>query len=1202
MLKFKKIGALKKLLILKNIVKDYVSGDTKVRALNDVTVAFRKNEFVSILGHSGCGKTTLLNIVGGLDRYTDGDITIKGISTKNYKDADWDTYRNHSIGFVFQSYNLIPHQTVLSNVELALTLSGVSKSERRKRAEEVLVKVGLGDQLHKKPSQMSGGQMQRVAIARALVNDPEILLADEPTGALDTDTSVQIMDILREISKDKLIIMVTHNPELANEYSDRIIKLSDGKVIGDTNPYSVEDAEADTEALLKAEAEREALADGNTVLTAENDEVTDTETATIAKRTKKNKKKRRPSMSFLTAISLSFNNLLTKKTRTFMTSFAGSIGIIGIALILALSNGVNLFIAGVQEDTLTSYPISITAQNSDYSAVVSAMVGTSSEELANRDPNKIYVDDSISNMVSAMVTMDSNNLSAFNKYFETRKDEFADDILAVQYSYNMNLQIYNANSNFGDKGLIQVNPSNVLSDFSSKYGGLSMITDSISIFSEIMPGRNGELINDSIYSQYDVVDGRWPEAANEIVLIVDKNNTVSNITLYMLGVLNPDDMAAMMASMMLGEKYEAKTNGMEFSYRDFYDLDLFLAYNSDFYEKTGESYEVDGVSLPLWSDKRDSEGFEAGALRQQGMNLKIVGVITPNEDATATSISGSIAYTSALTNAVLTKINESEIVKQQLAYPAYDVFTGLRFKIEDASTLTDEQKIEKLETYFNSLGAKEKADAFLKIRTEVTDEEMKGYLLDIKETINTNEMRKQFLIDLYGFNSKNGSLDYGTTANKAVAAILLATNMLSDDQLRQLGVADVNDRSQVLNAYKLLVPTFSSMFELDGIPLLPDDNDPSTVENSEAYADYNSLISAMYDTDAKLERAFDSMTEATFKSVYSMVETQNVGNEIKEPTAPHYQSFISDTDLSDNAKKQEIQAFILKHLFTANGIADPTSALAQTLTAYVYGGMSDSELLSYYYTVKIDTAEDFKNAAIAALFDAYRSNAKTNTPAEYASLYENHMQKSDSTYDENLVSIGSSLSEDSLSVINIYPVNFEAKERLVGIIDDYNAQEGLSEDDQISYTDIMAIMMSSVTVIIDAITYVLIAFVSISLVVSSIMIGIITYISVLERTKEIGILRSIGASKKDISRVFNAETLIIGFTAGAIGIISTLLLCLPINAIIHAVSGMNNISASLPWVASLILVCISMLLTLIAGLIPSGLAAKKDPVEALRSE
>ena len=664
--------------------------------------------------------------------------------------------------------------------------------------------------------------MQRVAIARALVNNPDILLADEPTGALDTQTSVQIMDLLKEVAEDRLVIMVTHNPELAEQLSTRFVKLQDGRVLGDTAPVDDGEAAAIHAAREKKEAEQDAA-----FIAAGKD---------LKKEKKKQNKK--TSMSFLTALSLSKNNLLTKKGRTILTSFAGSIGIIGIALILALSNGVNVFIDAVQEETLTSYPISITSQTSDYSAMLSAMVGTSEEELANRDPNKIYVDDSISDMVSAMVTMDKNNLVEFNKYFESRKDEFKDDILAVQYSYNMDLQIYNANSKYGDKGLVQVSPSDILSDFSDEYGGLSMITDSISIFSEIMPGRDGEIINESVYSQYDIVDGRWPESKEEIVLIVDKNNTVSNITLYMLGMLDPDEMAAMMASMMMGEDYEADTDGLDFSYQDFYDLELFLAYNSDFYEKTDKTYNVDGASLPVWSDKRDGEGFEAGSLREGGIDLKIVGIITPNEDATSTSISGSVAYTSALTQAVLAKIDESEIVKQQMAYPTYDVFTGHRFEIEDADTLTDAQKIEKLEAYFDSLNAKEKGEAYLKIRTEVTDEEMKGYLAKIKETINTPEAQKQFLIDLYGFNSKNGSLEVGTSANTAVAAILMATDMLPPESLAQFGVTDVNNKEQVLNAYKNLVPTFTTMFELDGIRLAADDNDPITKENVTAYNSY----------------------------------------------------------------------------------------------------------------------------------------------------------------------------------------------------------------------------------------------------------------------------------------------------------------------------------------------------------------------------
>ena len=1189
------------MLSLREIVKTYVSGDTAVHALRGVSIDFRENEFVSILGPSGCGKTTLLNVIGGLDRYDSGDLVINGRSTKEYSDADWDTYRNHSVGFVFQSYNLITHQTVLSNVELALTLSGVSREERRRRAIEALEQVGLGDQIYKKPNQMSGGQMQRVAIARALVNDPDILLADEPTGALDTATSVQIMEIIKKVAERKLVVMVTHNPELAEQYSSRIIRLKDGEVVDDTCPYS------------QAEAAAADMTPAATVSdTAKIEETPETVSEKGKKRKKSKDGKGKRSMSFLTALSLSLNNLMTKKTRTLLVSVAGSIGIIGIALILALSNGVNLFIANIQEETLTSYPISITAETSDYAAMLSAMVGTSGEDKANRDPNKIYVDDSISNMVGAMTTMDKNNLAKFNEYLMSRYDEIKGDLTAIQYSYNMDLQIFNGNSPYADKGLMQVSPSDVLSSFGDQYGGLSAITDSISIFSEIMPGRDGELINSTVYEQYNLVDGKWPENQNELALVVDRNNTVANITLYMLGMLNPDEMTAMMASMMLGEKYEAKTEGMSFTYQDFYDLDLFLAYNSDFYKPTEGRY---NDTYPIWEDLRDKDGFDAGSLRPNGMELKIVGVIAPNPDASSTSISGAIGYTSALTGAVLAKVNESAIVKQQLATPNHDVFTGLPFEIEDAAALTEQQKIDKLQAQFNALNPSEKVTAYLAIRTEVTHEAMYGpdgkggYMAKIKEVM-TPDKQKQFLIDLYGFNSKNGSLAYGTTAKEAVAAILLAADMISDEYLLQLGVTDVNDNAQVLEAYKRLVPTFADMFELDGNPLV---NDPNSA-NYEVYKSYEGLISTMYNTEEKMARAFESMTEATFKMVYTMVETQNVNTEAKTPTAPHFAAFLAGT-LADIPAQDKQREYLLGHLTSANGITNPVigydtslgypvpifDPLFLSLQSYV-NGLSDTELAAKYYTTRFDGDEAFRSEAIAMMFDAYRADMVANHAAEYAALYANHMAKSDSTYDENLILLGANVDGKAISAINIYPVDFDAKERLTQVIADYNDQEGLAEEDQISYTDIVAIMMSSVTIIIDAITYVLVAFVSISLVVSSIMIGIITYISVLERTKEIGILRAIGASKRDISRVFNAETLIIGFAAGAIGILTTLLFCIPINLILKAVTDMNNIKAVLPVGAAFILIGISMALTLIAGLIPSGIASKKDPVVALRTD
>ncbi|MBO5327531.1 MAG: ABC transporter ATP-binding protein, partial [Clostridia bacterium] len=1046
------------MLSLREIVKTYITGDTAVHALGGVSIDFRESEFVSILGPSGCGKTTLLNVIGGLDRYDGGDLVINGRSTKEYRDADWDTYRNHSIGFVFQSYNLITHQTVLSNVELALTLSGVSREERRARAIEALEKVGLGDQIHKKPNQMSGGQMQRVAIARALVNDPDILLADEPTGALDTATSVQVMDILREVAKEKLVIMVTHNPELAAEYSTRIIRLKDGLITDDSNPFVTPVEQQETETIAES-------ADA-------------APTAPEKKRSKKAKKnadgKGKKSMSFLTALSLSLNNLMTKKTRTLLVSVAGSIGIIGIALILALSNGVNLFIANIQEETLTSYPISITAETSDYAAMLSAMVGTSGEDKADRDPNKIYVDDSISNMVSAMTTMDKNNLAKFNEYLKSRYDEIKGDLTAIQYSYNMDLQIYNASTQYGENGVLQVSPSGILSDFGNEYGGLSMITDSISIFSEIMPGRDGELINQTVYEQYNLVDGRWPENQNELVLVVDRNNTVANITLYMLGMLNPDEMTAMMAAMMLGEKYDAKTEGMSFGYQDFYDLDLNLGYNSDFFAKSDATYEANGKNLPLWKDLRDEDGFLPETVYDKGLQLKIVGVIAPNPDASSTSISGAIGYTSALTNAVLAKVGDSELVKQQLENPTHDVFTGLPFQIDDVDTLTDAQKKEKLSKYFSTLTNSEKAALFLEIRSAISDAKMAEYLTEVKKTIDTAEKQREFLINLYAFNSKNGSLAVGTFANEAVATILHAI-----------------DPTYTIEQYQQMVATqYAAAFQLDGKEVKKDG------EGADAYDKYAGLIDALYSTPEKLAQAFDNMTAMTIRSVYPMIEGINIQKELMQPTAPHFAAFLAqmNTKYPDLAAKRY---YLYEVLCATNGIKpedkdnmmvggafNPNYSLANSLYTYISTLQEleieprfTGELYKAYGNSLLDEAT--RNEATAALFQQYLDGL---TEAEYAALYADYMEKSDSTYDENLILMGANVDDAALSAINIYPVDFEAKERLSQIITDYNNQEGLAEEDQISYTDMIAIMMSSVTIIIDAITYVLIAFVSISLV------------------------------------------------------------------------------------------------------------------------
>ena len=837
------------MLELTNITKDYVSGDTTVKALKGVSIKFRKNEFVSILGQSGCGKTTLLNIIGGLDRYTDGDLSIDDISTKKYKDKDWDTYRNNRIGFVFQSYNLIPHQTVLSNVELALTLSGVSKSERRKRAIEVLEKVGLGDQIHKKPNQMSGGQMQRVAIARALVNNPDILLADEPTGALDSATSIQIMNILKDISKDKLIIMVTHNPELADKYSSRIIRLLDGKVVDDTNPYNGEESE--------------------------DDKATDKQAAKNNKSDEKVKKakKQKTSMSFITALSLSLNNLMTKKARTILTAFAGSIGIIGIALILSLSHGMRSYIHRVEQDTLSGYPLTIQKTAVDYSSFLGSFLGLGEEKkIEDKQPGRVYSNSMMSDMINKMLTsVTVNDLKSFMSYIESDESGIKDLTNDIQYSYDVDLNIYKADTS---KGIFKVNPSTVFEslgmDQMTQGGSMSMM-GSTDAWSEMID--NEELIK----SQYDILKGRLPQEYNEVVLVVDKDDMISEYSLYALGLIDISQLQKVFAQMQMGNVPEENLNDeqVSFTYDELLNQSFKLVVNTDVYVKDGSGYR----------DMSSDEEFMKQLLANS-VDIKIVGILKPNEDASNASITTNVAYTNKLTQYLINAVNDSDIVKEQLANPTVDVFTGEPF-----------------------------------------------------------------------------------------------------------------------------------------------------AENS---------------------------------------------------------------------------------------------------------------------------------------------------------------------YEANLTKLGVANLEDPAS-INIYPKDFKSKEKIVDIIDEYNAKLKAEGKEEIEYTDYVGLMMSSVSTIINAISYVLIAFVAISLVVSSIMICIITYISVLERTKEIGILRSIGASKKDVSRVFNAETVIVGFVAGMIGIIITLLLNVPINIIIKNITDISGMS-KLPVSGGVVLVVISIILTFIAGLIPARVASKKDPVIALRTE
>ncbi len=1024
------------MLVLKDIVKEYPTGDDVVIALRGMNLQFRRNEFVSILGQSGCGKTTLLNIIGGLDQYTSGDLIINGKSTKKFKDRDWDTYRNHSIGFVFQSYNLIPHQSVLSNVELALTLSGVSKAERKQRAKEALEKVGLGDQLYKRPNQMSGGQMQRVAIARALVNNPDILLADEPTGALDSTTSVQIMELLKEIAKDKLVIMVTHNPDLAETYSTRIIRVLDGRVTDDSNPCSEEEVRA-----MLGETSTE------TVKAAERKGGSGTNVGKTTK-TADGKVKKKTAMSFFTALSLSLNNLMTKKTRTFLTSFAGSIGIIGIALILAVSNGVQMYIDRVQEDTLSSYPISIEAESVDMSSIITSLMGVNEEGLKHKR-DKVYPNTVMYELMNALNSADTveNNLKPFKEYLE-KDEEIQKAVSALQYSYDLDMNIYvkdeegkilksdvmpMINKVMGldkeEEETEEAEESSSVQDFTSTM--MSNFTENspmmmgMEVWEEILPGANGELINPTLNEQYDMLYGHWPENYNEIVLLVNENNEISDVALYALGLKTEEEMLDATTRRMKGEQVDV--SGESWTYEEICEKEFKLVLGADYYQK-----QEDGTYTDL--SKTDA-GIDYLYNSDNAIALKVVGIIRPNEDAIASMMKGSVGYTEALTKHIIDETLSREIVKEQLADPDTDVITGLPFPKEEEEEIPQEEKIAAIREYFGTLETMEKAAMYAKVKAVPSE----SYLTEtVAQTLASMGSEEQDAMLVQGLSS-------------------------------QMGVAE----DQV-------------------------------------------------------------------------------------------QSYVADMEAE--TKSQYINQMLTVRIATQ--YAEAASAQLSQLST----------------------------EAMAAMFDR-----ETFTEEQYVQYYDLFMPKqiSSSTYEDNLKKLGY-VDESSPSAINIYAVTFDDKERIEELIDTYN--EKAEEEDEIHYTDYVMLMMSSVSTIINAISYVLIAFVAISLVVSSIMIGIITYISVLERTKEIGILRAIGASKKDISRVFNAETLIVGFVAGALGIGITLLLNIVINIILHKVTGIEILNASVPPIAAVVLVLISMLLTLVAGLVPSRIAAKKDPVEALRSE
>ena len=1161
------------MLQLKNITKNYVVGDSSVQALDGVSIQFRESEFVSILGPSGCGKTTLLNIIGGLDRYTDGDLIINGKSTKTFRDGDWDSYRNHRIGFVFQSYNLIPHQTVLSNVELALTLSGVSKEERRQRAIEVLKQVGLGDQLDKKPSQMSGGQMQRVAIARALVNNPDILLADEPTGALDTHTSIQIMEILKEISRDKLIIMVTHNPELAETYSTRIIKVLDGKVLSDSDPY-----EAPEEVTVEAPAEEVAVE-------APAEEVA-VEAPVAKKNDKKTKKKNeeQTSMSFFTALSLSFNNLKTKKGRTIMTSFAGSIGIIGIALILAVSTGINAFITDVQRDTLSSFPISIYAEEKDLSAMIDAITGSMSEEDKKaHGTDAIYPNLVMAELMTSITSADvkKNNLKPFKSFIEDKETSGLEGhVSAVQYSYDIKLNMYakNKHGNWNDTNLESLFSSmmgastGVSTGSTSTTGTTSTSTptsllDTSSMFAayevwtEILPGEKdadgnySTLVNDLVKSQYEVVDGKWPEAADEVILVLDKYNEITDITLFSLGLISKQDMIKTITMAMNGKENTELNLKESYSFEEILNKQFKLLLNSDFYICNTEG---------VWVDIRE-ESISIDSKLNQALDVKIVGIVKPTEEATSSPISGTLGYTAALTEWAIEKTNESDIAKAILdeSNKNTDIFTGLPF-VSENKKLTDEEKVMfVVNEYLPTLTtAAQKAELYKNIISTPSDEYISS------------------AFDAYKDKFFGTGFDSLPSEEKRVQLAQLVV----DNGLMQ-GI-DLETAISLLSGYTDAELEIRAEGLVHGI-----------IKQKYAETALDNLQKEVYPL-ALADSLADATNAEMFAQIKAAVEAGIIEN-IQANTPAEMLAMLGGNE---------------KLIFIASSYAESTGLdittyvpilmkkTAEEIDAIFDSLVYDLAFEQYANVGRVDSV--LLNNRIAAKYDEYIEANVENAEAMLF-IYKNFVPngESNSTYEDNLKRVGI-CDLDNPSAVHIYASTFEDKDYVASVITDYNAAQKADghAENEISYTDYVEKLMSGIKIIINAISYVLIAFVSISLVVSSIMIGIITNISVLERTKEIGILRAIGASKKDVSRVFNAETLIVGFCAGLMGIIITVILCFPITAIIQAVTKLNNIRATLPWAGGVLLIIISMALTLIAGIIPARAAAKKDPVVALRTE
>ena len=1203
------------MLQIKNICKQYKTGGLVQKALDGVSLNLRENEFVAILGPSGSGKTTFLNIIGGLDRYDSGDLIINGISTKKYKDRDWDSYRNHTIGFVFQSYNLIPHQTVLANVELSLTISGISKGERRRKAKKALEEVGLGQQLHKKPNQMSGGQMQRVAIARALVNDPDILLADEPTGALDSDTSIQVMELLKEVAKKRLVVMVTHNPELAQEYATRIVKLRDGKIQSDSLPFEVDEGSMEPP---------------------------------------KHKNMGKSSMSFLTALSLSFNNLRTKKGRTLLTSFAGSIGIIGIALILSLSTGVNEYIQSVEEDTLSEYPLEISSTGMD----LAAMMSGSANGIAEAGEGEVGVAEMVTTMFS---TMDSNDLESLKEYLDSGESGIEKYAKSVEYTYNISPQIYRMEEN----GVRQVHPDKSFSALGLGAGqssnSLMATTMSTDVFFE-MP-ENADLYED----QYDVLAGRWPEEYNECVLVLTSNGNISDYMLYTLGLRDASELDEMIRQFIDEENVDTPEDIRSYSYNEILGTKFSLIQSSDCYEYDSE-YKV-------WVDKKDDSAYMRDLVRN-GEEISIVGIVRPAEGTDIAMLSTGIGYTTDLTKYVIEKAAASKVVQEQLKDKNTNVFTGEAFGAEnsesrfDMSTLftVDEEALEGAfqvdESMFNvdlsafsnmNLDTSALSSAFNFDSDDLEDMEL-SELIDFEELI--PELAKEYLPKIQEIGQRI-DLSFSNEEVQAMFQNLVQgfQESMSESGIHVSGLATgFSDYLMTEDARQRLS---SSMEELIR----------SSIDVNVSYGQLLGIAGSLF-SGYQEYASKNQITDSTAANILAYLQTSAVQQSLTQQAEE-----ILKESLTVNLSPEQIQQYVVQDLMTgyqeylqANAVPD-ASQIGQSFLEYLksedgqkrlYQGIADSidlegaqQEFSALFTEAGETVQSeiekqigekmesvmgqigkkLENAMqdVAGQIGSSMANAVSQALSQVGANMENAisidgdafmeaiqinmdeeeltevlmslMSDENAGYENNLRSLGyADLNQPG--AISIYPLDFESKAEILDILDAYNyrMEEDGQEEKMITYTDLVGTLMSSVTDIINVISYVLVAFVAISLVVSSIMIGVITYISVLERKKEIGILRAIGASKGNISQVFNAETFIIGLCAGLLGIGITLLLLIPGNLLIHSIAGRNDINAILPPAAGTVLVALSVILTLIGGLIPSRKAAKSDPVSALRAE